>query len=53
MHTLFLAVTADGTEVQKGISYTPVTSKVLNLGSGAAWGKEEDPEALKKGCALD
>ena len=33
-HTLFLAVTADGTEVQKGISYTPVTSKVLNLGSG-------------------
>ena len=32
-HTLYLAVTTDGTEVQKGISYTPVTSKVLNLPS--------------------
>ena len=30
---LYLALTADATEVQKGISYTPVTVKILNLGA--------------------
>ena len=33
VYTIYISLTADGTEVQKGRSYTPVTSKVLNLGS--------------------
>ena len=33
VYTIYLSLAADGTEVQKGRSYTPVTSKVLNLGS--------------------
>ena len=32
-HTIFIALTADGTEVQKNTSFTPVTSKVLNFSS--------------------
>ena len=31
--TLFVALTADGTEIHKNVSYTPVTLKVLNLQS--------------------
>ncbi len=30
-HVLYLAVTADGTEIQKNVSFTPVTSKFLNF----------------------
>lgn len=31
-HIIYISVTADGTEIQKNVSFTPVTSKVLNLG---------------------
>jgi|LakMenEpi03Aug12_release.lakeMendotaPanAssembly.Ray.scaffolds.fasta_scaffold94661_4 hypothetical protein len=30
-HTLYLSLTADGTETHKNLSVTPVTSKILNL----------------------
>ena len=29
--TLYIALTCDGTEVQKNISYTPIVMRVLNL----------------------
>ena len=32
--TIYLALSADGTEVQKQTSFTPVTVKMLNLGAG-------------------
>jgi hypothetical protein len=33
-YTIYISMTADGTEVQKNRSFTPVTSKILNLRSG-------------------